>query len=52
MSTSKGKNKSQIENGMLHVVPNLDEISLVDLDFKIIQTQREYDLYEFHNWDF
>ena len=33
-------------------MPNLDEFPPVDTQFKIIETQFKFDLYELHNWSF
>lgn len=52
MASQKGKSKVSVESTMLPPVPNLDEFTLVDTQFKIIETKCEFDLYELHNWAF
>ena len=37
---------------MAPVIPNVDELPLDKLDFKIIKTKCEFDIYELHNWSF
>ena len=50
MYSSKGKSKVVEENPMLLQVVDLDKLPLVDQQYKISETQCEFDLYELHNW--
>lgn len=50
MLSHKGKAKKVVESPVLPSVPNLNEMPLVDIQCKILETQCEFDLYELHNW--
>lgn len=52
MASQKGKSKVTIESPILPPMPNLHKFPLVDTQFKIIETQCEFDPYELHNWAF
>ena len=52
MATHKGKSKVSLDNPMLPLVINLDELPLIDIKFKIIETNCEFELDELHNWPF
>jgi len=52
MSNQKGKSKEKIKNTMIPIVPNLDELHLVDVYFKITKTKCEFNLLELQNWEF
>jgi len=50
MLSHKDKSKLVVESSTLPPVVNLDELPLVDTQYKISETQREFDPYELHNW--
>lgn len=50
MVSQKGKTKIVVESPILPLVINLDELPLINTQFKITETQCEFDLYELHNW--
>lgn len=50
MSSSKGKSKLVVESPTFSYVINLYELPLVDTQYKISETQCEFDLYEVYNW--
>jgi len=51
MSSSKGKSKLVEENPMLPPIADLDKLPLIDQEYKISESQCDFDLYEVHNWD-
>lgn len=40
-----------VESPIFPHAHNLDEFPLVDTQYKIEETQCEFDLYELHNWE-
>lgn len=47
---AKGKYKATHDNPMLTPILDLDHQPLVDQQYKIVEINCEFDLYEFHNW--
>lgn len=50
MASQKEKSKIVVESLTLPLVINLDEIPLIDAQYKIIETKCEFNLYDLHNW--
>jgi len=50
MSSSEGNSRTVEENPMMLPVIDLDKLPLFDQQYKIYETQCEFDLYELHNW--
>ena len=50
MPSSKEKSKLVVEIPMLPPIVNIDKFTLNDKQYKIFETQCEFDLYELHKW--